>query len=388
MTKNDKSLKTSVRIGIFCLIGFLWWSFVSHAGGPQTVTDSNRMGEDLYREACSSCHGIDGKGAAQHRVGFDLPLPDFTDCSFATREPDADWIAIAHQGGPIRGFSEIMPAFGHALSFEEIGLIIAHTRQFCPDDNWPAGDLNMPRSLVTEKAYPEDEAVYIVGVDVEGQLAVSNSIVFEKRFGARNQFEVLIPFGWQEQETTGSGSINGENWRGGVGDIAFGAKRALFHNNHSGTIFSVTGEIVLPTGDSEKGFGKGTTVFEPFVSLGQMLPSEFFVQSQVGFEFPIDTDRAAQEGFWRFSLGRSFTSGLFGRTWSPMCEFLGARELVAGEQTHWDMVPQMQVTLNRRQHIMLNVGVRLPLTDSSARDTQLLFYLLWDWFDGGFLSGW
>jgi hypothetical protein len=67
---------------------------------------------------------------------------------------------------------------------------------------------------------------------------------------------------------------------------------------------------------------------------------------------------------------------------------LGARELVAGEQTQWDILPQMQVTLSRRQHVMMNIGVRLPLTDAGSRDTQLLFYLLWDWFDGGFFSGW
>ena len=54
------------------------------------------------------------------------------------------------------------------------------------------------------------------------------------------------------------------NWIGGLGDIAIGAKRAFFHNAGTGTIFSATGEIILPTGDREKGFGKGTTVFEPF----------------------------------------------------------------------------------------------------------------------------
>ena len=52
------------------------------------------------------------------------------------------------------------------------------------------------------------------------------------------------------------------------------------------------------------------------------------------------------------------------------------------------IVSQMQVTLNTRQHVMLNVGVRLPLTHASERSTQLLVYVLWDWFDGGLFSGW
>jgi hypothetical protein len=47
----------------------------------------------------------------------------------------------------------------------------------------------------------------------------------------------------------------------------------------------------------------------------------------------------------------------------------------------------VQVTLNTRQHVMANLGVRVPLDDSS-RDAEVMVYLLWDWFDGGFLAGW
>jgi mono/diheme cytochrome c family protein len=365
---------------------FIVFSFLAEA--RQSSAGPEKTGAELYLSACSSCHGIDGRGAPINRVGFDLPLPDFTDCSFASREPDSDWNAISHEGGPVRAFSEIMPAFGDALSSQEIGMITAHVRSFCPDENWPSGELNLPRLLVTEKAYPEDEAVFTTGIAAEGPGAVSNRIVYEKRFGARNQFELTIPFGWQNQETVEAGTSRIGDWRGGLGDIAVGLKRALFHSRRAGSIFSVTGEMVLPTGDQAKGFGKGTTVFEPFVSYGQILPSNFFFQSQTGLEIPVDTERAEREGFWRFSLGRTFTSGRFGRSWSPMLELLGAREFVSGERVLWDIVPQMQVTLSRRQHIMMNFGVRMPLTESGTRPTQLLFYFLWDWFDGGLFSGW
>jgi hypothetical protein len=129
-------------------------------------------------------------------------------------------------------------------------------------------------------------------------------------------------------------------------------------------------------------------VFEPFVSFGQIMPSEFFLHSQAGLELPGDTEKAEKEGFWRFALGRSFTDGEFGRTWSPMVELLGAREWNSGESVEWDILPQFQVTLNTRQHVMLNIGVRLPMTNSDSRETAVLIYLLWDWFDGGFLDGW
>jgi hypothetical protein len=71
-----------------------------------------------------------------------------------------------------------------------------------------------------------------------------------------------------------------------------------------------------------------------------------------------------------------------------MVELLGSQELVSGADLHWDAVPQMQVTLNTRQHIMLNAGVRMPLNHTADRDTQVIVYLLWDWFDGGLREGW
>jgi hypothetical protein len=329
-------------------------------------------------DACASCHAPDGRGYEISRVGFDTPLPDFTDCSFATREPDSDWVAVAHQGGPARGFSNLMPAFGEALTDEDFGLVMSHVRSFCQDRNWPRGDLNLPRPLVTEKAYPEDEAVWTVAVPLEGDPFFQNTIVYEKRFGARNQLELVVPFGWRK---------DGE-WKGAVNDVAISFKRALFHSLESGSILSINGEVVLPTGNHDRGFGKGTTIFEPFVSYGQILPSDFFLHFQGGFEFPFDTDRAENEAFWRFVLGRSFTQGQFGRSWSPMLEILAGRELVSQQSTNWDLVPQCQLTLNRRQHVMLNVGIRFPVTDSRNRDTALLVYILWDWFDGGFFEGW
>jgi hypothetical protein len=57
-------------------------------------------GQSVYRAACTACHGPDGRGAPQLTVGFDVPLPDFTDCSFNSREPAADWFAISQTAVP------------------------------------------------------------------------------------------------------------------------------------------------------------------------------------------------------------------------------------------------------------------------------------------------
>jgi hypothetical protein len=170
--------------------------------------------------------------------------------------------------------------------------------------------------------------------------------------------------------------------------LSLAFKHALRHDLNRGFILSVGGELVLPTGDETRGFGKGTTVLEPYVLYAKLLPHDSFFQFQGTLEFPIESG-FEEELVLRSAFGRTWTTGgPFGRAWTPMIEVLGSREFASGADVNWDLVPQFQVTLNTRQHIMANVGFKVPASNSSARDTELVFYLLWDWFDGGLLEGW
>lgn len=340
----------------------------------------DRSGAELYRTACAACHGADGRGVAAASTGFDIPLPDFTSCTFATREPDADWFAISHDGGPARAFDRRMPAFGDVLTEDEIARALDHVRGFCTDPAWPRGELNLPRPLVTEKAFPEDETVVTSTFDTAATGSITNQFLYEHRLGARSQYEVVVPFTLREAETGG--------WQRGLGDVAVAVKHVLAHSLRRGTIVSVSGEVVLPTGKESLGLGKGVTIVEPFLTMGQILPGNAFVQLQGGAELPTDLEKAAREAFWRAAVGRTFEQGRFGRAWSPMVEILGVRELVSGERAQWDLVPQMQVTLSTRQHIMISGGVRLPLNERDGRRPKIITYFLWDWFDGGITEGW
>jgi len=78
----------------------------------------------------------------------------------------------------------------------------------------------------------------------------------------------------------------------------------------------------------------------------------------------------------------------FGRSWTPMFEVLAAKELVADERIQWDVIPQLQVSLNTRQHLMLSFGVQMPVNERSGRHPKFMVYFLWDWFDGGLRDGW
>jgi hypothetical protein len=323
---------------------------------------------------------------AANLVGLPITPPDFTESRFASREPKADWAGIVTLGGPVRGFDRLMPAFGDAVSREEIDLILEYMQTLYEDKSWPRGEFNIPLALGTEKAFPEDEIVMKTTVGTGDVGAVDHKIIYENRIGSQTQLELVIPVGLHEMSDL-AGDPTG-NWYAGLGDVAIGLKRALFHDLGIGSIVSFTFEAKLPTGDESEGFGKGFTIFEPFVTYGQLLPYNAFFQMQAGVELPTNTDEAENEGLLRMVLGRTFNvGGEWGRAFSPMVEFLGKKELEGGEAV-WDIMPEMQVTLNQRQHIMADFGVRLPLTHTAGRDPQLLFYILWDWFDGGFFEGW
>jgi hypothetical protein len=344
------------------------------AAGQAAPAGPARTPQQAYDTYCVACHGADGKGA-DIEIAKIVPLPDFSDCSFASREPDADWLAVSHYGGPVRGFSPIMPAFTAMATADELQLAVSHTRTFCQDSRWPRGELNLPRPLITGKAYPEDEAV--LTVTSSGQ-ELTTEWLYEKRIGPVDQVEIAVPIGAAE---------SGTGWAAGLGDIALEYKRTLAHSLERGNIFSASAEAILPTGRDSKGLGGGVFVFEPSVTFGQILPRDGFLQAQVGFEIPAADDHE-NESFWRVAVGKSFSEARFGRSWSPMVELLASRAFETGARIEWDVVPQMQVTLNQRQHVMLSGGVRVPVNERSGRSTQVIVYLLWDWFDGGFTDGW
>lgn len=344
-----------------------------------------RTGEDIYRAACITCHGADGKGSPKAVVGFDADLPDFTDCAFATGEADLDWYSVVHEGSPIRGLGTHMPAFGDALSTADIELAVSHLRTYCTDPSWPRGDLNLPRALFTEKAFPENETVWTTAVGTRGEKSIANKLVYERRFGSRNQIEAAVPISFEQIST-------GEWSRRGLGDVALGYKRVLAASMSTGTIASAGAEILLPTGKEFYGFGNGYTVLEPFAMWGQLLPRNSFIQMHGGVELPFDAE-GTSEAFLRTAVGTSFFADRgFGRSWSPTVEVLWAKP--EGQRSEWDIVPQLQVSLSKLQHVMVAGGLRIPVfepeisNEHAPRRLQVVGYLLWDWYDGGFFDFW
>lgn len=122
-------------------------------------------GKEIYEAGCAGCHGGDGKGAPQSTLGFEKPdtFPDFTRCDQTTPEDDWAWKSVIGDGGPSRGFSQIVPSFSGALGPAQIDAVVQYKQK-----GWPRGELSLPLPLVIEKAFPEDEEVVITSIKRAG----------------------------------------------------------------------------------------------------------------------------------------------------------------------------------------------------------------------------
>jgi mono/diheme cytochrome c family protein len=350
-------------------------------------------GREIYDAACAACHGSHGEGTPVAVAGFDPPntFPHFNKCDETTPEYTRDWKAVILHGGAARGFSHIMPSFGGVLTSKQADQVVAYLRSLCTEPGWPLGELNVPLAMLTEKAFPESETLVKSAINASGPAGVSNELIYEQILNKRNQLEVAIPFDWARQE--------GGSSAGGLGDIAVGLKHVLMSrlnpprdgpfSDSTGSILSVQGEVLLPTGSWRHGFGSGEPGFGVFAMYDQLFPAQTFMELQGGFDLPLRGTHVARSAYVRSAFGKTFVEhSEAGRLWTPMVEVVANRDLTGGATTNFDEVTEFQVTLNQRQHIRAALGYLVPINNTAGRPRQIELYFLWDWFDGGFLEGW
>jgi mono/diheme cytochrome c family protein len=353
-----------------------------------TRPDAHR-GEIVYKQGCIACHGAEGKGADPAATVFVRPdtFPDFTRCDQTTPEPDSAYKAVILHGGHGLGFSQIMPAFGDLLTDQQINDVIAYLRSICHNvHHYPAGELNLPRALLTEKAFPEDELVISTTADAGSPASWTTHVIHEQTFAGLQQIEIDVPVNYAVNPQA---LPNNNNWTSGFGDITVGLKRVLFSSLAAGSVVSLQGGFLLPTGDSNRNFGAGTATFEPFLAYDQLLGERNFFQFQLGGDVTFDATKSPRSLFFNVAAGRSMAPdhGL-GRLYTPMVEFVGTHDYTPGAGTDLNIVPEMQVTLSKRQHIRAAAGVSAPVTNTAGRKPQITFYVLWDWAEGHFWNGW
>jgi mono/diheme cytochrome c family protein len=96
------------------------------------------VGRLIYAKSCSSCHGQSLEGAhrwPQRSPNSRLAAPPLGSTGNAWRWRDAQLFAITRDGPAAypTGYSTDMPAFGHALTDDEIAAVLAYVKS-----QWPA----------------------------------------------------------------------------------------------------------------------------------------------------------------------------------------------------------------------------------------------------------
>lgn len=218
--------------------------------------------------------------------------------------------------------------------------------------------------------------------------SIDAKFVVAKRIGARHQIEVVVPVGVHQVERATEDGGTALTWGAGASDLVAAWKSVMWQSLRAGSIGSVTLDVFFPTGDEADDFSDGIFAFEPAMAIAQIIPHVGFIQLQGGAELSTNTDIAPHGVFWRGAVGHIFRKGGLGRSWTPMVELLGGVELGGNAPVEWDIVPELQVSLSKRQHVRLGAGVCLPLNEFDTRQIQIQTYLIWDWYDGGFAEGW
>lgn len=314
---------------------------------------------EIWNAWCARCHGRDGSGKVSQPT-VDVTPMDFTDCRVAAAEPDADWAAAIRYGGPAVGLSSHMPAFGEVLDDDQVIGLVAHIRRFCEDKNWPIGNLNFPRPIFTEKAFPEDEFLLIPASSHRPHRpdAAALEAVYERRLGTRAQLEIALPFE----------SVYVAERERGLGDAEIGIKYAL--NPRNGEYLVSAGfDLLLSTGRASTLVGGFHPLFEPYVALATMA-GDTYVQAQLKLELPRRASWRRPEVLYSVYLGRD--TSIFPDTWTLGAEF-------TAENYDLAVTPQIRKGLTRTGALAAAFGVRLPLTHREDQGVRYVGYLLWEY---------
>ena len=316
---------------------------------------------EMWTAWCARCHAPDGSGRMQDRPVPIDPL-DFTDCRVASAEPDADWELAIRDGGPAVGLSAMMPAFGDALTAEQIRGFVSYLRSFCAEPGWPHGNLNFPRPIFTEKAFPENEFLVLPMASHASTAGEPWSVraVYERRLGRRSQIEFGVPL----RSARGGGDI-----ATGIGDVEIAAKHVIAASAARASILSAGLEVVFPTGRASRGLGHGTTVFEPYVAAAAVRRG-IYLQSQLKLELP--ADGSARTFIYNAYAGRDLSETP--DTWTAGIE-------INGEGRDLALTPQIRKGLTRTGALGASIGARVPLNRRREREIQWAGYLLWEYLE-------
>ncbi len=87
-------------------------------------------GKLKFEQLCATCHGLQGKGDGAASAALTAKPRNFADVALMSKKTDADLAKVIKNGGAANGLSPMMPAWGAALSDQDIANLIAYVRTF------------------------------------------------------------------------------------------------------------------------------------------------------------------------------------------------------------------------------------------------------------------
>jgi len=94
------------------------------------AADAER-GNELYRQNCSQCHGLEGTGKGINAPHLEVAPRNHTDYDEMIARTDDELFKAISEGGQAVNKSVLMPNWGKSLSEEEINDLIAYLRKIC-----------------------------------------------------------------------------------------------------------------------------------------------------------------------------------------------------------------------------------------------------------------
>ncbi len=331
-------------------------------------------GGKLYAVACAACHGVDGSGLQPDHPNYDAfdPRPrDLTDPLFNSREPRADWFLVTKHGGPSLGLSDQMPGYGEAFSDDQIHAVIDFIKLGLVDaSKYPPGDLNFPRPVRTIKAFPEDEALiltrYVSGDTEFDPNQARQTLYFGKRFAKRWMFEVK---GSRSVET----GAPDDDYEGELG-----VKWAFYDDLDRMLLMAAGLEAEIPEdSDAEE-------VWIPYYSVAKGLSEAVTFQGTLRSHLP---GGSTDGGDLEVSGVFHFATSQWPRSVTPGVELILSTPFDSDEDVFASVLPQMLIGLSKSGHVSFALGAELPLTETDW-SYRMHAFLLWDFADGMFWSGW
>ena len=141
-----------VLAAIVAGVGYGYLMAVSGGGGPgANDAEQLALGQEVYTEACASCHGANLEGQPNWKVrqaNGRLPAPPHDDTGHTWHHPDQMLFEITKLGveafGP-EGYESDMPGFADTLSDDRIRAVLAYIKSI-----WPA-DIRARQDSLTER---------------------------------------------------------------------------------------------------------------------------------------------------------------------------------------------------------------------------------------------